>query len=72
MNGGWPARPQDTQELGLTDSVWDLTVRCWHQDPAQRPMMTEVVKLARELSVFSLSLWNEHHNMLPAVTSWMF
>ena len=72
MNGGWPARPQDAQELGLTDSVWDMTVRCWHQDPAQRPMMTEVVKLARELSVFSLSLWNEHHNMLPAVTSWMF
>ena len=28
MNGGRPVRPQEVQGLGLTDSVWDMTVRC--------------------------------------------
>jgi len=56
INGGRPARPQETQGLGLTDSVWEMTVRCWHQDPVERPMMMEVVRLARKWSVFSLSV----------------
>jgi len=54
--GEWPARPQEAQELGLTDSVWNMTHRCWHQDPACRPTMTEVVGLLREWPVFSLSM----------------
>ena len=56
IGGGLPARPQEAQGLGLTDSVWDMTVRCWHQDPIQRPKMTEVVRLMREWPVFSLSM----------------
>ena len=55
MSGERPARPQK-KEFGLTDSMWDMTVRCWHQDPAQRPAMTEVVGLLRELLVLSLSI----------------
>jgi len=58
MDGGRPARPQEARELGLTDSVWDMTVRCWHQDPVQRPTMTEVVGLVRRWPVFALSPWN--------------
>jgi len=54
--GEWPAHLQEAQELGLTTSVWEMTVRCWHWDPAQRPMMTEVVRIVREWPVFSLSL----------------
>ena len=53
INGGRPVRSQEAQELGLTDLVWEMAVRCWHQDPAQRPTMTEVVRLAREWSAFS-------------------
>ena len=49
-----PARPQEGQELALTDSVWDMTIRCWHQDPAQRPTMTEVVEIVRKWLAFSL------------------
>ena len=70
-DGKQPARPREGQELGLTDSIWDMTVRCWRQDPVQRPMMTEVVGLAREWSVFSLFPWNQHHDMLPAATGWL-
>ena len=36
--------------------MWDMTVRCWHQDPAQRPMMTEVVELLHELPVLPRSI----------------
>ena len=53
--GKLPARPQEARELGLTDSAWNMTVRCWRQDPSQRPAMMEVVRLLREWPVFSLS-----------------
>ena len=55
MDGKLPPRPREAQGLGLTDSVWDMMVRCWHQDPAQRPTMTEVVRLLRKWPVLSLS-----------------
>ena len=54
MGGGLPARLQEAQGLGLTDSVWNMTVCCCHQDPVQRPTMAEVVRLTREWSVLSL------------------
>ena len=70
MGGKRPARPQEGQELGLTDSMWDMTVRCWHQDPAQRPMMTEVVGLLRELLVSSLSIEADLNDLLQAYKTW--
>ena len=54
MGGERPARPPGAQELGLTDSVWNMTCKCWRQDPARRPTVTEVVGLLREW--FSLSM----------------
>ncbi|KAF9779294.1 kinase-like domain-containing protein, partial [Thelephora terrestris] len=30
-------RPDHPQEPGLSDSVWQMTVDCWAQEPAQRP-----------------------------------
>jgi len=56
MDGKRPARPQETQGLGLTDSVWDMTRRCWRQDPTRRPTATEVVGLLRKWSVSFLSM----------------
>ena len=52
IDGKRPARPQGTQELGLTNSVWKMTVHCWGQDPARRPTMREVVRVLREWLVF--------------------
>jgi len=71
INGGRPARPQEAQGLGLTNSVWEMVVRCWDQDPVLRPTMTEVVRLAREWRVFSFYPWNKYHDMLPAATAWV-
>ena len=56
MNGYQQDRPQGVQELGLTDSLWEMTLRCLHQDPAQRPNMKDVVGLLREMVVSSLSM----------------
>ena len=56
INGKHPAYPQGARELGLTNSVWDMMVRCWHNNPGQRPKMTEVIRLAREWPVLSLPL----------------
>ena len=51
MAGERPGRPQDP---GLTDLLWDLTLRCWDQDPIQRPPMTRVVGIIREWLAFFL------------------
>ena len=56
MEGKRPARPQGGKDLGLTDSVWDMTVHCWQEDPALRPTAEEVVEFLREWSVFSPSM----------------
>ena len=70
IDGERPPRPQEAQGLGLTGSVWDLTVRCWDQDPVWRPTATEVVRPLREWLVISPSSWNQHCDMLPAATGW--
>ena len=54
--GERPARPQEAQELGLMDPLWDITVRCWDQNLAQRPTMIEVARPLREWLVLSLHM----------------
>ena len=54
--GERPDRPREAQELGLVDSVWDMTLSCWHQDPARRPTMAGVVGFLREWLVFSFPM----------------
>ena len=71
IDGERPARPREAQGLGLTDSIWNMMVRCWDQDPAQRPTMREAVRILREWPVFSFSPWNQHRNVFPAATGWL-
>jgi len=71
MDGSQLACPKEARELHLTKAVWEMAVRCWRQDPPQRPTMTEVIRLAREWPVFPFSPWNEHHNVLRAATRWL-
>ena len=70
MDGERPTRPQEGQELGLTDSMWDITVRCWHKDPTQRPTMTEVIELLRELLVSSLSIEADLNDFIQEYRTW--
>ena len=55
INGERPARPQEAQELGLVDSVWDMTLSCWQKDPSNRPTAAGVVEFLREWLAVSLS-----------------
>ena len=71
IDGERPPRPQEAQGLGLTSLVWELTVRCWDQDPARRPTTTEVVRPLREWPVISPSPWNQHCDVLSAATGWL-
>ena len=52
MEGERPDRPQ---ERDLTNPVWDMTVRCWQEDPVLRPRVERVVVTLREWQVFSLA-----------------
>ena len=54
-DGTRPNLPQGAQELGLTDSLREMILRCLHKDPVQRPNMSEVVGLLRELLMSSIS-----------------
>ena len=63
-NGIPPDRPQGAQGLGLTDALWEMTVRCWHQDPAQRPNMKEVVGLLRKTLAPPLSMEADLYDFL--------
>ena len=49
MEGERPNRPQDQN---LSDPIWDMTKRCWKEDPVLRPRMEEVVTILRERQVF--------------------
>ena len=51
MEGERPNRPQ---EQDLSDPIWDMTKRCWKEDPVLRPRMEEVVAILRERQVFLL------------------
>jgi len=56
--GERPVRPLGTEDLGLVDSVWDMTLSCWRQDPVHRPPMEKVVRFLREWLAFSLHVTN--------------
>lgn len=43
-----PKRPLDSENAGLTNKVWELLRGCWHQDPAQRLGVDEVVEACEE------------------------
>jgi hypothetical protein len=44
--GERPPRPQIEEAFsrGLDNDVWELLVRCWTHDPADRPDMSEVLE----------------------------
>ena len=71
MDNTLPTRPEKAQELGLTDSVWDIMARCWHQDSTRRPTMIEVARLLRQWLVFSLPASNPCCDALSVVSCYM-
>ena len=52
LNGERPRRPDRSD---FTDSLWELTQRCWSKEPRDRPGTREVIEVLKELSVFDSS-----------------
>ena len=52
----WPDLPKGAKKLGLTDSLWEVVLRCLGDDIPQQPSMTEVIGLLRELLMPPLSV----------------
>jgi len=38
-----PAKPENASAIGLSDSLWDLTQRCWDGEVELRPKVGEVM-----------------------------
>jgi hypothetical protein len=44
-NNRRPDRPENSQEIGLSDEIWEILQACWHTNPHRRPKMSVVVKV---------------------------
>ena len=58
-------RPDRPVHPGLTDELWDLNQRCWHQEPLLRPGASEVVSHLRN----ALTAQGDHADTPDASTT---
>ena len=49
MSGGRPPKPENAEEIGMTEVLWDLLTRCWREDKTTRPSIAEVLGKFREI-----------------------
>jgi hypothetical protein len=64
-SGGRPERPKDfVAAARLTDDIWNVTERCWRQQPDERLEIDKVLELLNTASRF----WNPQ-TQDPASTS---
>jgi serine/threonine protein kinase len=48
VNGERPARPPASNDLGISDEIWQLLVKCWSADRSNRPGVAGVRELLQE------------------------
>jgi len=62
-SGKRPAKPQATEQLGLTAEMWKFIERCWNANPNKRPTIDQVVStwegFVNEYAVSSLRVVHE-------------
>ena len=44
ISGERPPKPEDADQIGMTDVVWDLLTECWREDRAKRPNISNILK----------------------------
>jgi serine/threonine protein kinase len=44
LGGSRPPRPEDPVAIGFGQGTWELTERCWDEDPKQRPTIREALE----------------------------
>ena len=50
ISGERPPKPENAEEIGMTEAVWDLIRDCWKEDRTARPTITEVLKRFCEIT----------------------
>ncbi|KAF9647776.1 kinase-like protein [Thelephora ganbajun] len=45
-----PPKPENAEEIGLTEAMWDLLGKCWREDRTKRPNISEILGKFREVT----------------------
>jgi serine/threonine protein kinase len=43
LSGERPPKPEDAEEIGMTETLWDLLSECWKEDRTKRPSISEIL-----------------------------
>ena len=49
ISGERPAKPENAEEIGMTDTVWNLLQECWQEDRTKRPDIVQVTRRIYDL-----------------------
>ena len=50
VSGERPAKPENAEEIGITDVLWNLLTACWCEERTARPPITEVLSKFCEIT----------------------
>ena len=42
--GERPPKPENAEEIGMTEAVWELLGECWREDRTKRPVISEILR----------------------------
>ena len=55
ISGERPAKPENAEEVGMTDAVWNLLRECWKEDRTTRPTIGDIEDWIRDIAYPSTS-----------------
>ena len=64
IEGGRPNKPEFKITRGYTKELWEMTTRCWKQDPIERPTVDEVLEALR----IAAELWKPKYGGLSTLS----
>ena len=44
VDGERPPKPENAEDIGMTEAIWELMRECWKEDRVERPVMPEVLR----------------------------
>ena len=44
VDGERPPKPENAEEIGMTETVWELLGECWKEDRVERPIVSEILR----------------------------
>jgi len=50
ISGERPSKPENAEEIGMTDVIWDLLGECWREDRTKRPTISEILDRFRDIT----------------------